>query len=355
VVTGYLGGLPFAAGKLFPPRLLEIVLYYLLLVLFAKGKTLLTVASPFLKHLKTKMRLSYLIAALLLPALFLTWFGIPGICSRQLEVTFLDVGQGDAIFIRTPGGENILLDSGGKPAYMGAVEEVGDQVVVPFLKYRRVKKLDLAIISHPHEDHFGGLLAVIRSIPVDYLVTSKETSESEYYQELLQLAKEKNISREIICKNDSIFLGPALHFNVLGPPAELLRGTSSDANNNSLVLQLNYKETSFLFTGDIEDAAIQSLLEETEVLESQVLKVPHHGGNIPNLPQLLEKVNPQAAVITVGKNSFGHPHQNTLQALQEKNVTVYRTDCHGAVTFRSNGCSWEAKPMLGAEACTTAP
>jgi competence protein ComEC len=348
VVTSFLGSLPFATCELFSPHPLEIIIYYVILVILAQGRALLTFVSPVYIYLRTKMRPFYLLAALMVPALYLIWFGIPAAFTRQLEVTFLDVGQGDAIFIRTPEGNNILLDGGGKPEYMGAVDEVGHRVVMPFLKYRRVKKLDMVIISHPHEDHFGGLLAVLGSIPVDYLVTSGETSESQYYQELMLLAEKNNISWEIVHKNDSIFFNPSLCFKVLGPPPELLQGTNSDINNNSLVLQLKYKEISFLFTGDIEDAAIQCLLQEPQALDSRVLKVPHHGGNIQNLSPLLEKVAPQAAVITVGKNSFGHPHQSTLNVLQEKNVEIYRTDLYGAVTLWSDGYNLMVDTMVDA-------
>ena len=118
----------------------------------------------------------------------MTWLGLPvtGSSERELEVVFLDVGQGDAIFIRTPQGHIILLDGGGKPAYMGDFDETGRFVVVPFLEHRRIKKLDMVIVSHPHEDHYGGLFPVLEKFPVKRLVTTGEEPETQSYSELLE-------------------------------------------------------------------------------------------------------------------------------------------------------------------------
>jgi competence protein ComEC len=346
MVTKGLGNLPFAYGEPFPPSPLEILFFYLALGALAKWRYLFTVAGPLLPRLKAKLRPFHLLVALLILALFFTWWGVPNSSSRQLEVTFLDVGQGDAIYMRTPEGKNILLDGGGKPEYKGAVDGVGYQVVLPFLRQRRVKKLDLVMVSHPHEDHYGGLLAVLREIPVDLLVTNEEMPEEGYYRELLSLAAEKNISRAIVRENDNIFVGPSLAFKVLGPPPGLFRGTKSDCNNNSLVLQLNFKEVSFLFTGDIEEAAVQRLLEGKQELESQILKIPHHGGGLPNLARFLTEVSPRAAVISVGENAYGHPHPELLRTLEEKKIALYRTDLQGAITFQSDGKSWKTETML---------
>jgi competence protein ComEC len=335
--------LPFSYREVYPPRLTEIMLYYLFLALLAGGWRVLLSAYY---RCKFRVRPFYFLVFLLLIALFVTWWGLPGIGSSTLEIVFLDVGQGDAIFIHTPQGQNILLDSGGKPAYMGNIDETGRLVVVPFLEYRRVKKLDMVIISHPHEDHYGGLFAVLDKIPVKRLVTTVELPETQSYGELLELAREKNIPREIVRRGDIFVAGPSLEIRVLSPPSELFNGTNSDSNNNSLVLHLRYKEISFLFTGDIETRAVDNLLKGEKILPVQILKVPHHGGYLSNLPQFLDSTAPRVAVITVGANSFGHPHPATLSALEDGGVEIYRTDFHGAVILKSNGYSWKIKTML---------
>jgi len=259
---------------------------------------------------------------------------------------FLDVGQGDAIFIRTPQGHNILLDGGGKPAYMGDIDETGRFVVVPFLEHRRIKKLDMVIVSHPHEDHYGGLSPVLEKFPVERLVTTAEEPGTQSYSELLELAHKKNISREIVREGDMYTAGPFLEMKVLNPPEQLFSGNENDTNNNSLVLHLRYKEVGFLFTGDIEARAVERLLSKQKIPAVQILKVPHHGGYLGNLRELLDSASPRAAVISVGTNSFGHPHTSTLAGLEESEVEVYRTDLHGAVIIRSNGFAYTIETML---------
>ncbi len=341
-VTEFVGGLPYAFMSVYPPRLHWLGYYYLFFFSAALwGRKLLHLVSI------RRDRLSfYFLTAVLLLALFFTWPGVFEGSGGNLEVVFLDVGQGDAIYIRTPHGGNILLDGGGRPAYLGEVDGPGRSVVLPYLEFRRVKKLDMVIVSHPHEDHYGGLLAVLEEIPADMLVTSADESSARHYLELLNLAERKGIPRKIVEKGDRLFLGPSLEAVVLNPPANLYQGTGSDSNNNSLVLDMGYGEVRFLFTGDIEASAVERLLREGLLPRSDILKVPHHGGYLEAMPSFLETVEPQAAVITVGTNPFGHPHPYTLEALQEKGVKIYRTDWHGAVTVRSDGLGWSVEYML---------
>lgn len=350
LLTGGFGSLSFAVTSVFSPRFSEMLLYYSLLTLVAwkngelvKNISILIVR---VKALARRVRPFHLMAALLIIALPIAWFGLPSLPEKPLEVVFLDVGQGDAIFVRTPGGKNILLDGGGRPAYQEDIERVGRLVVIPYLEHRRVRKLDLVIVSHPHEDHYGGLLAVLDSIPVELLVTSEEGVETETYNRLLTLAETRGIPRLMLQRGDTLALEPDLDIEVLNPPSRFFSGTGSDVNNNSLVMQLLYREVNFLFAGDMEDAAARWMLAENLLAQSQILKVPHHGGYMAAFSPFLEAVNPQVAVITVGRNPFGHPHQETLTRLQEQAVEFYRNDRHGAVTVHSNGYKWEVKSML---------
>lgn len=343
LIAGEIGSLPFAYREVYSPRIFEMILYYILLLLLGGGWKLLL---PLWSRIRQHARPFHLLASLLVLALFFTWCSLPGASPGKLEIVFLDVGQGDAIFIHTPLGQNILIDSGGNSAFKGNIDAPGRYVVVPFLEHRRIKKLDLVIISHPHEDHYGGLLAVLDKFPVEMLVTNADLTESPAYRELLALAETKNISREIVKKGDTIRLGDGIYIDVLCPPAELFGGTTSDANNNSLVLYLRYREAGALFTGDIEAEAVDYLLKEGLLPECWLLKVPHHGGYFDNLQELLDRVSPHTVVVSVGANSFGHPHPDVLSILQEYNVHLYRTDLHGAVTIKTDGYNFERHTVL---------
>ncbi len=359
VLTACFSTLDFATISVLPPRFWEIILYYSIFTLVAwkNGeviKNLPILLSP-LKALKHKLRLFHIMAVSLTIVLPFAWWGFPSLPEKPLEVVFLDVGQGDAIYIRTPSGMNILLDGGGRPAYMGDIDRVGRQVVVPYLEHRRVRKLDLVIISHPHEDHYGGLLPVLEKIPVELLITNKEEVETESYIRLLDMAAARGIPQSTLQEEDVLILGPSLKMDVLGPPTHLFRGTGSDVNNNSLVMRLLYREVSFLFTGDIEDSAAAWLLREKAPLKSTILKVPHHGGYMSAFSSLLAAVDPKVAVIQVGRNTFGHPHGEIINILKEYDPEVYRNDRHGAVMVSSDGYTWHIKTMLAEAAWQHAP
>ncbi len=345
-ITETIGSLPFSYRNVFPPSTIWVGIYYGLLFFISGGGSSWVKSRSFWG--KYQPRAFHLVTAVLLVALLVTGFSFINTGPGELEVVFLDVGQGDAIYIGTPDGKHIMLDGGGRPPYLGDVEEVGRWVLLPFLAERRISKLDMVIVSHPHEDHFGGFLAVLGEIPVGLLVINEEIPDNENYRRLLLLAEQNNIPREIVRRGDRLRLGANVSALVLAPPERLFRGTGSDTNNNSIVLHLTYGSSSMLLTGDAETAAVNDLLLEGRELKSDILKVPHHGGRLLNLPFLLEAVSPQAAVITVGSNPFGHPHPETLEALKKKEIDVYLTDKHGAVIMRSDGDRWIVKTMLPA-------
>ncbi|MGI6097120.1 MAG: DNA internalization-related competence protein ComEC/Rec2 [Dethiobacteria bacterium] len=339
-----LGELPFAYLELYFSWPMALLIY-LLLFLFAGGAALIkTALSGYMEnkpHLRVVDFLSSKIAFyfFLFTAVIFLWSSIFFPANRNLEVVFLDVGQGDAVFVSTPCGIEILIDGGGSPAYLGEdVAGTGSRVLLPFLRHRGVKELDILFISHPHEDHFGGLFHILGELSVKMLLTSVDRGDSPYYEELLQLAGEQGVEHRYLTAGDRLRFRSGVEMHVLGPPSPLFQVTGSDINNNSLVLRLDYGETSFLFTGDIEEAAIRELLKyEETLLPSSVLKIPHHGAYNPSLADFLERVAPETAVIPVGTNYFGHPHPETLSVLEEAGVSYYRTDIHGAVLLKSDG------------------
>ncbi len=255
----------------------------------------------------------------------------------KLEVTFIDVGQGLSVFIRTAEGKTVLVDAGGS---RGGSFDPGERVVLPFLLQRQVKKLDLLMLTHPHEDHYGGMSAVVNRLPVGRFVSSGEREDSPSFTGLLASLKEHSIPLVDLSAGDRIILDSVTSISILSPPQIKLAGTIDDVNNNSLVMLLEYGSFSLLVTGDAEREALELLVAANVLPAVTVLQVPHHGSRHALFPALLEALKPQAAVIPCGRNPFGHPHAETLDLLFCYVPYVYRTDTDGGVTFYSNGSDW---------------
>jgi competence protein ComEC len=278
----------------------------------------------------------------------------------ELEVHFIDVGQGDAILVSLPSGRHMLVDAGGWPEELDSGEGAGRRVVVPYLRQLGINRLDLLVLTHPHEDHAGGARAVINSVPAAMVLVSPagfgpgEQGVASGYDNLLAALRAENIPVIAVRAGDRINLDQAVEIRVLAPPSPLLTGTRSDLNNASLVLRLDYGETSVLLTGDIEVEAQKWLLDKGAPLGASLLKVPHHGSRFFE-PAFLAAVSPQAAVISVGqRNNFNHPAATLLEALQEGGVPVYRTDLDGAVIIRSDGKSLTIRPSVNRRDIKTA-
>lgn len=252
---------------------------------------------------------------------------------QRLKVTFLDVGQGDGIFIQSPNRRTCLIDGGGKPNEKG--DSVGEQVVVPFLRHLGLPKLDLVILTHPHDDHMKGLFTVLQEIKVERLVTAESFFNSNELQPLLDTAAKEQVSLIPVSQGQEIILDQEVKLTVLNPDRHSVP-EDDNLNNHSLVMKLTYRDISFLLTGDGEMDCLSSLLSYPD-LSSQVIKLPHHGSKTGLLPDFYHLVDPQAVVISVGKNSFGHPAREMLEFWQEENIPIYRTDQHGAITFFTDG------------------
>ena len=286
------------------------------------------------------------VALALLTAVIFVWAGIlfPG--QQDLKITFIDVGQGASALVEMPCGVNVLIDAGGEPAYSADPGVIGEKVVLPYLRYRGIREIDLAVITHPHEDHFGGFLHLAGQIPIGWFLISPISGDSPHYLNLMGKAEAEEIPVIVGTTGQSWHCGTDLKLEILNPPEGLIRGGGSELNNNSLVLLLHYKDVKVLFTGDIEDAAVLDLLSRYPELKADLLQIPHHGGYLPSIDKLLETVQPDLAVIQVGINSFGHPHPFVTGALEERGITTYRSDHDGAVFFRTNGLEFEVNTTV---------
>jgi len=255
--------------------------------------------------------------------------------NRQLEVFFLDVGQGDSIIISSPTGRTVLID-GGSHSQGGA--ELARQVILPALYRRGITRLDGLILTHPHDDHVGALAEVIEQVPVGMILEGEQASSLPAYRQFRQIAKARDIPVTQAHPGQIFNLGQGITGEVLHPQAFFLAGTNDDENNNSVVLRLTYGKASFIFCGDLQQEGEESLLLAQPVVTSAVLKVGHHGSLDATSAAFLEAVKPKWAIISVGAgNSFGHPHQDTLQRLAAAQTKVLRTDQDGMITARTDG------------------
>lgn len=299
---------------------------------------------------------------------------------RPLEITFLDVGQGDAIFVSTPTGRNLLIDGGGLPSSStDGGFDAGERIVLPFLKYRGVRRLDLVIATHFHNDHTQGLKAVLRELSVGLLgdngLLDAGFASREYGELLKELAKRKDITRIALRRGQRFQLSRGVELLVLHPAVGVERNfhndgpaTTVDQNNNSVVLKLLTPNFSALFTGDIDREAQLELLQhhlqldflrESAVpngakdgqrlsnseslrdkfgLKADILKVPHHGARRALVYSFLGAVSPELAVVSVGRNPHGHPAAEVLQALEAVTGSApLRTDAAGCITIKAWG------------------
>ncbi|MEW5763125.1 MAG: DNA internalization-related competence protein ComEC/Rec2 [Bacillota bacterium] len=258
----------------------------------------------------------------------------------RLEVHFIDVGQGDATLIRGPDGATVLIDAGGRPGEYEDGDGAGRQVVVPYLERLGIRKLDVLVLTHPHEDHAGGAGAVLDAVKVGLVVVAPLQNGEEVppgYRRLLERCARGGIKVRDARAGARIRAGAALNLDVLSPEEPLLQGTASDLNNNSLVLRLRYGRQAFLFTADIQQEAQARLLLSGRDLKADVLKVPHHG-SAAFVPAFFETVRPAVAVVSVGAdNRFALPSPAALDKLDEVGARVYRTDRDGAVIVRTDG------------------
>jgi competence protein ComEC len=275
------------------------------------------------------------VIALLAVFNILLFVGLSGAGKRSLEVTFLDVGQGLAVHIRTPSGGHLLIDAGGRGGF-----DTGESIVLPYLRANGARQLDGLILTHPHYDHYGGMGTVAERMPVRTFISNGDKEESENFAALLATFQAAGTTF-IEVEEGYSFTFDEVSFYVLSPPAQRFAFIGDDVNNNSLVVRIVYKDFSLLITGDAETEALTRLVRERADTKAVVLQVPHHGSRGAMSPAFLDNCSAQVAVIPVGKNMFGHPHPDTLALLDEWGIAVYRNDLHGAVTVISCGERWE--------------
>jgi len=262
----------------------------------------------------------------------------PAVSPGQLELTAIDVGQGDSLLISFRDSTLMLVDGGGILSFGRKVKprlDIGEDVVSPYLWSRSIRKIDILALTHAHDDHARGLPAIIENFHPSELWTGA-TPPSEVWSEILAKARTEKV-KIIAMRSGTSFDFGGTHIEVLSPPPDYVP-RDTPTNNDSLAMRIAYGRRSFLLTGDMERPMELRLLADGEPLRADVLKVGHHGSNTSSIEPFLDAVSPAFAVISDGfANSFHHPHPMVLERLAGHRATILRTDLEGLVTVRTDG------------------
>jgi len=256
----------------------------------------------------------------------LPWIGE---VSQKTTVYFLNVGQGDACFIRTSSGQNILIDGGPDERVL---YELGK--ILPWWE----REIDLMILTHPHDDHVAGLIKILDKYHVGKVLYNGIVSGSPTYEAFLKKLHDKNISTKIITQVQKIRLDNECSLDLIYPRFDISNQENKNLNNTSIVSRLDCINQDFLFMGDAEKEVEEELLASQEEISADILKVGHHGSETASAEDFLSRVSPRTAIISVGaENSFGLPDLQIIRRLERLGIEVRRTDQERTMIYKIEG------------------
>jgi len=323
----------------------QAIAYYIVLGLILSGIKYRQQVSTFIKSWRDKARqaagalksinfkpIIYPALAVLLASNILVWTAVSLLPDGKLHVSILDVGQGECILVRTPDGRNILIDAGPDPA--SACVQLGKKL--PFWD----RQIDMLILTQLQSDHIAGALELLKRYNVRSLALPPTASKAVLPHEIVQTAYDRRVATHTLACGKQLDAGSNLRLTVLNPPEEPFKGTEDDINNNSIVIRITYAEVSFLLCGDIGIEAEQYLAGKRADLQSDVLKVAHHGSKGSSSDEFLTIVDPASAAISASAvNRFGHPSRETLERLSAKvpEGNIFVTAVHGNIEYVTDG------------------
>ncbi len=260
----------------------------------------------------------------------------------ELRVSFLDVGQGDAAVVEFPGSHVMIIDAGG---FTSRTFDSGRAIVAPFLWQRKIGRIDTLVLSHPNLDHYGGLEFLAEHFGVAaFWFNGEARPDSRRFKRLMATLRENDIQTHSLCRDTPNREIGGVRVQILHPPCGQ---TGLDTNDASLVLRLSHGEVDMLFSGDVEVAGERALLVTPTQLESEILKVPHHGSRSSSTRPFLEAVSPEIAIASLGyRNRFRFPAPEVVGRYEQQGTTLLRTDQVGTVTVRSDGESYRVETFL---------
>ncbi len=271
-----------------------------------------------------KYRPKYIFIGALALAALVVWSAVFHFENDRLMVAFLDVGQGDAIFIQSPDGNQILIDGGPNKAVLSQLSRA-----MPFYD----RSIDALILTHPHQDHLSGLVEVLEKYDIDLILSSGDSAPTAEYAKWSKLIEEKGIKSVLVRRGTRLNLGGGVYFDALLP--DVFTDTENQ-HQNMVVGRLTYGDICFLLMGDAEREQEFKILRDD--IDCEVLKVGHHGSKTSSGEAFLKKVSPNIAIIQVGeKNRYGHPYGAVLERLAAVSAKVFRADSDGAIIMESDG------------------
>ncbi|MEA1928426.1 MAG: ComEC/Rec2 family competence protein [Candidatus Auribacterota bacterium] len=292
--------------------------------------------------MKIRLLFGFLVFSLIFSFFLFPAWGAGEKEAKELEVVYLDVGQGDSTLINTPGGKHILIDGGIGAGSFGS-EDQGKKIILPYLRSHGINRLDTVLGSHPDYDHIGGLASAVRAknLTVGEFLDPGVAHPSRGYLDLLNAVKDRpEIKYRQPRAGDILNWGEEVEVEVISPPYLL-----KDNNESSIVIKLTYGDVSFLFTGDAYGSAEQLMQSRYGWrLRSTILKAGHHGSKHSSSEDFLRKVRPEVAIFSCGKdNNYGHPHPETIERLERVGAKMYRTDQQGTITITTDGKEYQVK------------
>jgi len=320
----YLSKIPFAYFYIPNLPVLSVVGYYILIILAINRKI---------------FRLSKgVICIIILGCInFCIWMSLLKGAPEQLKVTFLHVGHGDAAFIQFPNGRTMVVDTGAKTAHT----DKGKDVVLPYIWHEGKRAIDCMVITHGDADHFGGAYSIIDKAKISFFLYNGRYEGEEGYARLMDLVKKSGSIKTIALKEGDRIEGFGdVQILVLHPSEEFVTDRSVSRNNSSIVLKLIYKNVSFLLCADILEKGIKNIMPYKKLLNSNIIKVPHHGSDTGRYTaeQFYNFVDPDIAIITASRNDpYGCPAESTVSLLSEQGATVYTTYETGAIIITTDG------------------